>query len=150
MNFSLYYLALRGTPALGENKVWGRLKLVFGDPEFRVYLAVLSGATALLFCYLLTRGQYDAAGDDVRNAAFMATTIVTTTGFGTEDYTLWGESAKGLIFLLMFSGGCSGSTAGGREDHPVHAAGEGRAAGGRKGVQAERRPPDEAVRPARR
>ena len=113
VNFSLYYLALRGTPALGENKIWGRLKLVFGDPEFRVYLAVLLGATALLFSYLLTRGQYDATGDDVRNAAFMATTIVTTTGFGTEDYTLWGESAKGLIFLLMFSGGCSGSTAGG-------------------------------------
>ena len=112
VNFSLYYLMLRGTPKLGEGKVWGRLKLVFGDPEFRVYLAILGVSAALLFAALLSRGEYDL-GDRLRNAAFMSTTIVTTTGFGTEDYTNWGESAKGLIFLLMFCGGCSGSTAGG-------------------------------------
>ncbi|NNJ25108.1 TrkH family potassium uptake protein [Alienimonas chondri] len=113
VNFSLYYLVLRGTPRLGEGKVWGRLKLVFGDPEFRVYLAILAIATGLLFTYLLTRKQYDSAFEEFRHAAFMSVAITTTTGFGTEDYTEWGESAKGLIFLLMFCGGCSGSTAGG-------------------------------------
>ena len=113
VNFSLYYLALRGTPALGEGVVWGRLKLVFGDPEFRVYLAILFAATAFLFACLLAGGKYRSWNDDLRNAAFMSTAITTTTGFGTEDYTNWGESAKGLILLLMFCGGCSGSTAGG-------------------------------------
>ncbi|MFH5806857.1 TrkH family potassium uptake protein [Alienimonas sp. DA493] len=113
VNFSLYYLALRGTPRLGEGKVWGRLKLVFGDPEFRVYVAILLVSTGLLFTYLLTRHQYDSVLEEFRHAAFMSVTITTTTGFGTEDYTQWGESAKGLIFLLMFCGGCSGSTAGG-------------------------------------
>ena len=113
VNFSLYYLALRGTPALGEGVVWGRLKLVFGDPEFRVYLGILFGATATLFYYLAVSGRYGARLDDLRHAAFMSTAITTTTGFGTEDYTEWGESPKGLILLLMFCGGCSGSTAGG-------------------------------------
>ncbi len=113
VNFSLYYLALRGTPRLGDGKVWGRLKLVFGDPEFRVYLGILAVSTALLFVYLFTRERYDSVTEDLRHAAFMSVAITTTTGFGTEDYTQWGESAKGLIFLLMFCGGCSGSTAGG-------------------------------------
>ena len=113
VNFSLYYLALRGTPKLGEGVVWGRVKLVFGDPEFRVYLTILSVAAALLFGFLWAHGNYDDPGDRVRNAAFMSVTITTTTGFGTEDYIEWGESAKLVIFLLFFCGGCSGSTAGG-------------------------------------
>ena len=112
-NFSLYYLAVKGTPALGEGKIVGRLKLVFGDPEFRVYLAVLLLATLALTVNLLVNRRYEAWTDAVRNAAFMATTIMTTTGFGTEDYTQWGEFAKGMLLLLMFSGGCAGSTAGG-------------------------------------
>jgi len=38
---------------------------------------------------------------------------VTTTGFASEDYQLWGPFAVGLFFILTFVGGCSGSTAGG-------------------------------------
>ena len=112
-NFSLYYLALRGTPALGEGKVIGRLKLVFGDPEFRVYLAILLLATLALTVNLLVGRRYADWAEALRHSAFMAATIMTTTGFGTEDYTRWGEFAKGMILMLMFVGGCAGSTAGG-------------------------------------
>ena len=113
VNFSLYYLALRGTPRLGEGVVWGRLKLVFLDPEFRVYVCILGGAAALLFGFLWAREDYEYAADRLRHAAFMSAAITTTTGFGTENYIEWGESAKLVIFLLFFCGGCSGSTAGG-------------------------------------
>lgn len=51
--------------------------------------------------------------DALRAAAFNITSIVTTTGFASEDYTKWGAFAVGLFFTLTFVGGCSGSTAGG-------------------------------------
>lgn len=50
--------------------------------------------------------------DALTASAFNVTSIVTTTGFASEDYTKWGSFAIGLFFLLTFVGGCSGSTAG--------------------------------------
>ncbi len=50
--------------------------------------------------------------DALRAAAFNVTSIVTTTGFASEDYTKWGPLAIGAFFILTFVGGCSGSTAG--------------------------------------
>jgi trk system potassium uptake protein TrkH len=46
-------------------------------------------------------------------AAFNVTSVVTTTGYATADYTLWGAFAVGAFFALTFVGGCTGSTAGG-------------------------------------
>jgi trk system potassium uptake protein TrkH len=51
--------------------------------------------------------------DALRIATFNVTSIVTTTGYATEDYSAWGTTSMGLFFLLMFIGGCSGSTSGG-------------------------------------
>jgi len=49
----------------------------------------------------------------LRDASFVVVTIVSTTGFGTADYEPWPAWAKVLLAILMFIGGCSGSTAGG-------------------------------------
>lgn len=57
------------------------------------------------------------------SATFNVTSIATTTGFSTEDYTTWGSSAFGLFFLLMFVGGCSGSTCGGIKIYRFQVAG---------------------------
>jgi trk system potassium uptake protein TrkH len=46
-------------------------------------------------------------------ATFNVTSIVTTTGFASADYTQWGPVAFSVFFFLMFVGGCSGSTSGG-------------------------------------
>ena len=57
-------------------------------------------------------GQY-ALEPAFRYAAFNVVSVVTTTGFASADYTLWGNWAVGLFFGLMFVGGCTGSTSGG-------------------------------------
>jgi trk system potassium uptake protein TrkH len=49
----------------------------------------------------------------LRLAAFNVVSVVTTTGYATADYTLWGNLMVGLFFGLMFVGGCTGSTTGG-------------------------------------
>jgi trk system potassium uptake protein TrkH len=48
-----------------------------------------------------------------RHAAFNTVSVVTTTGYATTDYTVWGNAAIGVFFGLTFVGGCTGSTAGG-------------------------------------
>jgi len=57
--------------------------------------------------------RYEGFWDTLRYAAFQATAIVTTTGFGTADYELWPPLAVGVIFSLFFVGGMAGSTGGG-------------------------------------
>jgi trk system potassium uptake protein TrkH len=51
--------------------------------------------------------------DMIRTAAFQATSILTTTGYSSADFDSWLPPAKMLLIILMFVGGCSGSTAGG-------------------------------------
>jgi trk system potassium uptake protein TrkH len=48
----------------------------------------------------------------LREAAFNVTSVLTDTGFATADYGTWGEWANGVFMLLMFIGGCAGSTSG--------------------------------------
>jgi trk system potassium uptake protein TrkH len=82
------------------------------DSQARTFLAFLATATLLMSLWLAGPVGY-APGDAVLHAAFSIVSVVTTTGFATEDYSSWGNAAVGVFFGLMFVGGCTGSTAGG-------------------------------------
>jgi trk system potassium uptake protein TrkH len=63
---------------------------------------------------LVTQGTYGASwGEALRDSAFSVSSIITTTGFVTADFDRWDTAAKFILVLLMFVGGCAGSTAGG-------------------------------------
>ena len=49
----------------------------------------------------------------MRNTIFTVSSFITTTGFTTTDFNSWPVLSKTILFLLMFIGGCAGSTAGG-------------------------------------
>lgn len=57
--------------------------------------------------------HYRSAGEAIRTAVFQVSSIITTTGYATTDFNLWPGLSKVILFLLMFVGGCAGSTAGG-------------------------------------
>ncbi|MBB4663612.1 TrkH family potassium uptake protein [Conexibacter arvalis] len=81
------------------------------DDEVRLYGFFLASATTLLLVELLSSGI--ASGESaLRMAAFQATSIMTTTGFATADYTTWGGLATMTLLLLMFVGASAGSTGG--------------------------------------
>ena len=101
MNFALYY-----------RLITGNLKRVFGNLELRVYLAVFVAAT-LIMTFILYGDTYPSFGLSLRYAGFQAASILTTTGFTTADYIKWPLFAQAVLFVLMFIGGCSGSTGGG-------------------------------------
>lgn len=111
-NFSLYYLVLTA-PRDPNASVLSRLKPLYTDPEFRTYLAIMFVATLLLMINLRATQVYDSIAESMRHAGFTVVSIMTTTGFGTENFQQWSEFAKGLLLLLMFVGGCAGSTGGG-------------------------------------
>lgn len=101
-NFALYFAAVSGD--------WRR---PWRDPELRAYLAILGGATvAVTASLMLARSHFDLI-HAFREAAFQVVSIQTTTGFVSADFDVWNTFARTLLIVLMFVGGCAGSTAGG-------------------------------------
>lgn len=82
------------------------------DFEVRAYALAAGAATLLIFPTLLWHSGYEPARA-LRAAAFQVSSILTTTGFGTDDYERWHPLAHVILLALMFIGGCTGSTAGG-------------------------------------
>lgn len=82
------------------------------DRQVRTFLTFLGLVIFGLGLSLALSGQY-APEEAFRLAAFNTVSVVTTTGYATADYSLWGNAAVGIFFGLMFVGGCTGSTAGG-------------------------------------
>jgi trk system potassium uptake protein TrkH len=103
-NFSLHFAALRG-----------RLKDYFRDDEFRTYLVVILVAVSIIFLSNLRLAEF-SIGRNLRGSFFQVVSIMTTTGFCTEDYAKWGSMPQYLLLLLMFIGGCAGSTGGGMKN----------------------------------
>ena len=58
------------------------------------------------------RGHQDGVLNALRYSVFQVTAIVTTTGFATADFDAWPHFSQALLFLMMFVGGCAGSTGG--------------------------------------
>ncbi len=103
VSFSLYYLLYTRR----------RLDVVL-DREVLTYLCVMVGAVLFVWGVLVFEGEYgNSWGLALRDAAFTVPSIMTTTGFVTADFDEWDTAAKFALVLLMFVGGCAGSTAGG-------------------------------------
>ena len=101
INFSLHYHALTGKP--------GRY---FRDPEFRFYFIFLACASLFITFNIWFAGAA-TLGRCFRDATFTATSIITTTGFCTADFDQWPNASRLLLVVMMFIGGCAGSTGGG-------------------------------------
>ncbi len=100
INFSLFFVLFQG-----------KFKDMFGNAEFKAYLGILF--VSILAITLSLIPYYGGFGTSLRYSAFQATSIMTTTGFGTADYLEWPVIAQFFLFVLFFIGGSSGSTSGG-------------------------------------
>ncbi|PWL17068.1 potassium transporter [Falsochrobactrum shanghaiense] len=88
-----------------------RLELLT-DPQMKLFLTLVIGFSFLL-AIVLRAGPHIPFGDALVLASFHFVSVISTTGFSTEDYSLWGPPAIGIFFLASFLGGCAGSTSGG-------------------------------------
>jgi trk system potassium uptake protein TrkH len=73
---------------------------------------MIAGAAVFVAADLLIHGQLDDPMTALRLGAFQAVTFITTTGFATADFDTWPNFSRAVLFLLMFVGGCAGSTGG--------------------------------------
>jgi trk system potassium uptake protein TrkH len=90
----------------------GQARTVLRDRQIRVYLAVFAATSAAIALWLILVERRDMLFA-LRHAPFTVASVMTTTGFASTDWGLWGPFPLVLIFLLTFVGGCSGSTSGG-------------------------------------
>jgi trk system potassium uptake protein TrkH len=103
VNFAVHFLA------------WKRLSVqpYVDDPEVTSYLAIFAVASVMVAAGLYFAGADRGALDSLRLSTFHVASIMTTTGFTTDVFALWPLYIPFLMVLLMFTGGCAGSTAGG-------------------------------------
>ncbi len=97
--------------ALQYKILTGQFQEARKNDEYKVYLAIFFTAT-LIMTYNL-QPYYKTYAEAFRYASFQVASILTTTGFATADYEQWPHLSQAIILLLMFFGGCAGSTSGG-------------------------------------
>ena len=100
VNFSIYFFLLRR-----------KFDLVWKNTELRWYVVIILSSVALITLNILP--LYPRAYDALHHAAFSVSSIITTTGFGTENFDLWPEFPRVILVFLMLIGACAGSTGGG-------------------------------------
>lgn len=92
--------------------VRGNYGVFWRDSQVRRFLGVLVFGWAIVAALLLATSDRNF-WQALTLSAFNVTSVLTTTGFALDDYTRWGVWAVGLFFLMLFVGGCTGSTSGG-------------------------------------
>lgn len=100
INFNLYFLI-----------IIGKIGSFFKSRELWAYAGIAASATVIICIDVFA--QYGNFADALRASAFQVSSIITTTGFASADFSTWSALAKSVLLFLMFTGACAGSTAGG-------------------------------------
>lgn len=103
INFSLHFFAWR----------YVSVKHYFQDPEFRSYGYMLISLSIVVIAILFFHRGFENSGPTLINGLFQAVSIATTTGFTTENFSVWPAALPVLLIFSSFIGGSAGSTAGG-------------------------------------
>ncbi len=103
VNFSIHFLAIFKKKPL----------FYFADTEVKVYLGFIAMITFILTLILYFSQQHDSISSSLRFGLFQSVSFITSTGFSSENFSLWPAILPTLLFLSSFVGGCAGSTAGG-------------------------------------
>lgn len=96
--FLLYIKVLQGEP-----------RALVRDTQVRAFFLLLAAFTVAIWLFQHNTGVHDGV-EGLRYAAFNVVSIMTGTGYANADYNAWGSFSAGLFFVIMFIGGCAGST----------------------------------------
>ncbi len=110
---AIFFMFLAGASfALLFRAFSGRPRSLLRDPEFRLY-ALLAATAGLVLAAILATGSGLPATAAVRHGLFNALSVMTSTGYATDDFALWSPVAQSILLTTMFIGGCTGSAGGG-------------------------------------
>ncbi len=100
VSFSVYFMLIKK-----------KFKDVLKSDELRFFLIVVAGATIIIAFDIWD--MYGSLGQAFRYSFFQVSAIVSSSGFSTTDFNQWPQLSKTILMMLIFIGGCAGSTAGG-------------------------------------
>ena len=109
---AIIFIILGSIPFISYLKfIKGNKKIFFQDIPIKglVYLFIFS--TFIMFLYLLFNNSNNLLIEKIRIASFNVVSILSGTGYVTNDFSLWGKFPLIFFLFLMFIGGCAGSTA---------------------------------------
>jgi trk system potassium uptake protein TrkH len=89
----------------------GNKKVFFQDVQIKGLIYLLISSIIIMFLYLLSINYESSVFDKIRISSFNVISILSGTGYVTDDFGLWGKFSLVFFLLLMFIGGCAGSTA---------------------------------------
>ncbi|MCR5019231.1 MAG: TrkH family potassium uptake protein [Bacteroidales bacterium] len=91
----------------------GRPRYIWKSETIKVFLTLVGIAIVIITTDLMFRGNYTSFAQALRDASFQVASISTTTGFATQDTTLWPPLSMSVLIICSLICGCSGSTSGG-------------------------------------
>ncbi|MCB1750935.1 MAG: TrkH family potassium uptake protein [Gammaproteobacteria bacterium] len=103
INFSVHFIVWRKRNPL----------YYFQNIEVRIFLLVILSAVLIVAVILKDTGEYAGYTSSLHNGLFEVVSVITSTGFGTVDFSHWPSFLPVLLIFISFIGGCGGSTAGG-------------------------------------
>lgn len=103
INFSVHFAA------------WARLDILLylRNDEVRTFLAIIGIVVIAVSAALAYTSAFDTMSDSIRAALFTVVSVITSTGYGISDFSVWPLMLPALLIFISFVGGCAGSTAGG-------------------------------------
>ena len=106
---SIIFIILGSIPFIAYIKYLnGDKKIFFNDTQIKTFFKIIIFSILLMYLYLLTQNQNIS---DIRSVAFNVISILTGTGYVTQNFSEWGQFPLIYFLILMFIGGCAGSTA---------------------------------------
>lgn len=110
---SVVFMLIGGMPFMLYIRFLNQPNLnVFRDQQAKGFLLLVMALVGLLTLQQLLSNEREPF-DVLTHAAFNTVSVITTTGYASTDYTLWGYFSISFFFIVTFIGGCSGSTSGG-------------------------------------
>lgn len=103
ISFNVHFLALRS----------GRIGVYWNNVEVRAFLLITLALVAIIAVMLYLTHYTGTMGEALRSAAFEAVSVISSTGYGTDDFSHWPSALPILLMFSSFIGGCGGSTSGG-------------------------------------
>jgi trk system potassium uptake protein TrkH len=106
------FIVLGSIPFISYLKfVRGNKKIFFHDNQIKGLIYLLTISTLIMFLYLIFINNESSLLDKIRISSFNVISILSGTGYVTDDFGLWGKFSLIFFLFLMFIGGCAGSTA---------------------------------------
>ena len=106
------FIVLGSIPFISYLKfVQGNKKVFFQDVQIKGLIYLILASVIIMFLYLLFINYESNIFDKIRISSFNVISILSGTGYVTDDFGLWGKFSLIFFLFLMFIGGCAGSTA---------------------------------------